>query len=102
MTRWICGPSYPPKRQFHHPGHFCSSKAVRPAVLKIPPTVSDSFLATMAEELPKTRLGLKSLKLVNCLKAVKLTITVDQGSTTTSSEKLMTRQVTHLKAAWEE
>ena len=56
----------------------------------------------MAEELAKTRLGLKSLKLVNCLKAVKLTITVDQGSTTTPSEKLLTRQVTHLKAAWEE
>ena len=56
----------------------------------------------MAEELAKTRLWLKSLKLVNCLKAVKLTITVDQGSTTTPSEKLLTRQVTHLKAAWGE
>ena len=53
----------------------------------------------MAEELAKTCLGLKSLKLVNCLKAVKLTITVDQGSTTTPSEKLLTRKVTHLKAA---
>ena len=55
----------------------------------------------MAEELAKTRLGLKNLKLVNCLKAVKLTITVHQGSITTPSEKLLTRQVTHLKAAWE-
>ena len=55
------------------------------------PTVSDSDLTIMAEILAKTRLGLKSLKLVICMKAVKLTITVDQGSTTTPSEKLLTR-----------
>ena len=56
----------------------------------------------MAEELAKTSLGLKSLKLSNCLKAVKLAITVGQGITTTTSEKLLTRQDTNLKAAWEE
>ena len=56
----------------------------------------------MAEELAKTRLGMKHQKLTNCLKAVKLTITVGRGITPTTSEKLLTRQVTHLKAAWVE
>ena len=56
----------------------------------------------MAEELAKTRLRLKSVKLANCQKAVRLTITVDQASNTSPTEKLLTRQVTHLREAWEE
>ena len=56
----------------------------------------------MAEKLAKTRLGMKHLKLTNCHKAVKLTITVDQESTSTASENLLTRQVKHLKTAWDE
>ena len=56
----------------------------------------------MAEELAKNPLGLMGLKLRNCLKSVKQTITVDPESTATPSETLLNRQVTHLKAAWEE
>ena len=54
----------------------------------------------MAEELPKTQLGLKSLKLVSCQKSVRNSL--DQASDTSPTEKVLTRQVTHLKAAWEE
>ena len=56
----------------------------------------------MAEDLAKNRIGLKGLKLRNCLKSVKQTLTVDPESTATPSEKLLTRQVTNLKAAWKE
>ena len=54
----------------------------------------------MAEELAKTRLSLKSLKLVNCQKAVKQSL--DQASDTSPTEKVLTRQVTHVKEAWDE
>ena len=56
----------------------------------------------MAEELAKTRLGMKHLKLTNCHKAVKLTIALGEGGTVTPSENLLTRQVKHLKTAWDE
>ena len=51
----------------------------------------------MAEELAKTNLGLKSLKLVSCHKSVKNSL--DQASDTSPTEKVLSRQVTHLKAA---
>ena len=54
----------------------------------------------MAEELAKTNLGLKSLKLVSCHKSVKNSL--DQASDTSPTEKVLSRQVTHLKAAWKE
>ena len=54
----------------------------------------------MAEELAKTGLSLKSLKLVNCQEAVRQA--VDQASDTSPTEKFLTRQVTHLKEAWDE
>ena len=54
----------------------------------------------MAEELAKTRLSLKSLKLVNCQKVVKQSL--DQAYDTSPTEKVLTRQVTHVKEAWEE
>ena len=56
----------------------------------------------MAEELAKNRLSLSGVKLSNSLKAVKLSITVSQGITPTTSEKLLTRQVKNLEAAWKE
>ena len=56
----------------------------------------------MAEELAKTRLGMKHQKLVNCHKAVKLTIAVDRESLSAATERLLTRQLKHLKTAWDE
>ena len=45
---------------------------------------------------------MKHLKLTNCHKAVKLTITLREGGTVTPSENLLTRPVKHLKTAWDE
>ena len=41
----------------------------------------------MAEELAKTRLGMKLQKLANCHKALKLTITVDRESLSAATER---------------
>ena len=59
-------------------------------------------MAAMAEELAKTRLGMKHKKLANCHQAVKLTITVDRESLSAATERLLTRQHKHLKTAWDE
>ena len=56
----------------------------------------------MAEELAKTRLGMKLQKLANCHKALKLTITVDRESLSAATERLLTRQLKHIKTAWDE
>ena len=55
----------------------------------------------MAEEIRKTRLGMKLLKLSNCHKALKLTITVDRESLSPATERLLERQTKHLEDAWE-
>ena len=55
----------------------------------------------MAEETAKTRLGMKLLKLSNCHKALKLTITVDREALSPATERLLERQVKHLKDTWE-
>ena len=55
----------------------------------------------MAEELAKTRLGMKLQKLANCHKALKLTITVDRESLSPATERLLERQSKHLKDAWD-
>ena len=51
----------------------------------------------MAEELAKTHLGMQLLKLSNCHKALKLTITVDREALSPATERLLERQVKHLK-----
>ena len=54
----------------------------------------------MAEELARTRQGLKSSKLESCEKVIRQAI--KQASDTSPTEKFLTRQVTHLGEAWEE
>ena len=54
----------------------------------------------MAEELARNRLGLKSNKLVSCEKVIRQGI--KQASDTSPTEKFLTRQVTHLREAWDE
>ena len=53
----------------------------------------------MAEELARTRQSLKSRKLVSCEKVIRQAI--EQASDTSPTEKFLTRQVTHLKEAWD-
>ena len=54
----------------------------------------------MAEELARNRQGLKSNKLVSCEKVIRQAI--EQASDTSPTEKFLTRQVTHLREAWDE
>ena len=54
----------------------------------------------MAEELARNRQALKSRKLVSCEKVIRQAI--EQASDTSPTEKFLTRQVTHLKEAWDE
>ena len=54
----------------------------------------------MAEERARNRLALKSRKLVSCEKGIKKAI--QQASDTSPTEKSLTRQVTHLREAWNE
>ena len=54
----------------------------------------------MAEELTSNRRSLKCRKLMSCEKVIRQAI--EQASETSPTEKFLTRQVTHLKEAWDE
>ena len=54
----------------------------------------------MAEDLARNRQALKSRKLVSCEKVIRQAI--EQASDSSPTEKFLTRQVTHLREAWDE
>lgn len=54
----------------------------------------------MAEELTRNRQALKLTKLTTCQKSIRQAL--DQAMDTSPTEKFLTRQVTHLREAWDE